>query len=104
AIYRRMLVEWRELGHRAAMANILENIAFIDRLQHNPARAITLLGAAERIREEIDQDMLPPEREEYEREVAALKDKLSEQELENLWATGRSLSTDDVINLAMEQA
>jgi len=29
---------------------------------------------------------------------------MSEQELENLWAAGRSLSTDDVINLAMEQA
>jgi predicted ATPase/class 3 adenylate cyclase len=104
AIYKRMLVEWRELGHRAAMANILENIAFIDRAQHNPARAVQLLGAAERIREEINQDMLRPEREEYEREVAALKKELSEQELEDLWALGRSLSTDDVINLAMEQA
>ena len=103
-IYQRMLVEWRDLGHRAAMANILENIAFVDRLQHNPTRAVQLLGAAERIREEIDQDMLRPEREEYEREVAVLKEEMSEQELENLWAAGRSLSTDDVINLAMEQA
>jgi predicted ATPase/class 3 adenylate cyclase len=104
AIYRRMLVEWRELGHRAAMANVLENIAFIDRLQHNPARALKLLGAAERIREEIKQDMLRPEREEYERELAALKNDLSGQELENLWAAGRSLSTDEVIALAIDQA
>ena len=104
AIYRRMLVEWRELGHRAAVANILENIAFIDRLHDHPARAVQLLGAAERIREEIGQDMLRPEREEYEREVAALKDELGEEELQKLWAAGRSLSTDDVITLAMEQA
>ena len=51
-----------------------------------------------------DQDMLPPEREEYEREVAALRNEINEQELKNLWAAGRSLSTDNVIALAVNQA
>jgi tetratricopeptide (TPR) repeat protein len=100
-IYRHMLVEWRELGHRAAMANILENMAFIDRVERRPERAATLLGAAERIREAIGQDMLRPEREEYEREVAELKRNLDPQKLDKLWSKGRGMSTDEMIDLAL---
>jgi tetratricopeptide (TPR) repeat protein len=104
AIYRRMLVEWQELGHRAAMANILENVAFIDRRQNRPERAIKLLAGAGRIREEIKQDMLRPEQEEFERELAALKEKLSQQEMAGLWAEGRALATNALIALAAERA
>jgi predicted ATPase/class 3 adenylate cyclase len=100
AIYRPMLGEWRELGHRAAMANILENMAFIKRAEGRPRRTVTLLGAAERIREEIGQEMLEPERVEYERELAKLREVLPAQELELQWQRGRMLSTDDIIALA----
>jgi predicted ATPase/class 3 adenylate cyclase len=103
ALYENMLVEWRDLGHRAAVANILENIAFVDRAQGRPQRAATLFGAAERLREEIAQDMLRPEREEYERELAALRDDLAPQELERLWANGRTMSLDAVIDLARKK-
>lgn len=48
--------------------------------------------------------MLRPEREEYERELAALKEMLDLGELENLWAQGRALSTDALIDLALEEA
>lgn len=102
AIYRRMIVEWRELGHRAAMANIMENIAFIDRIQGRPERAVRLLGAAERLRDVIGQDMLRPEREEYERELGELQRSFSAQEVDRLWAEGRALSTDAVIDLALQ--
>ena len=61
-----------------------------------------MLGAAERIREEIDQDMLRPEREEYERELAELKRSLVPQELDSLWAKGRAMSTDALIALALQ--
>ena len=101
AIYLRMLVEWRKLGHRAAMANILENMAFIDRVQGRPDRAMIFLGAAERIRETIGQDMLRLEREEYERELAELKSNLAPQEFASLWANGRTMSTDAIIALAL---
>ncbi len=101
AIYQRMMVEWRELGHRAAMANIMENIAFIDRIQGRPERAVRLLGAAERLREVIGQDMLRLEREEYERELGELKRSLNSQEVDRLWTEGRALSTDAVIDLTL---
>ena len=95
-----MLVEWREMGIRAAVANILENIAFVERVQGRPSLAATLLGAAQRIRDEIGQDMLPSERVEYERELAALREMLTPQEVERLMAEGHALSTDAVIALA----
>ncbi|MFN2103793.1 MAG: ATP-binding protein [Candidatus Promineifilaceae bacterium] len=104
AIYQRMLIEWRELGHRAAVANILENIAFVDRAQGRPQRAAIFFGAAERIREEIGQDMLRPEREEYERELAALQEMLDAGELERLLARGRAMGTDALIDLALDAA
>jgi tetratricopeptide (TPR) repeat protein len=99
-IYRRMLARWRELGHRAAMANVLENMAFIDRAENRPQKAATLLGAAERIREEAGQDMLRPEREEYERELDALQGAMPAEALKIRWARGRALSTDALIALA----
>lgn len=102
-IYRRMLVEWRKLGHRAAMANILENMAFVDRIQGRPERAVTFLGAAERIREATGQGMLRLEREEYERELDELKQSLDAQILDSLWAKGRTLATDAVIALALQE-
>ena len=101
AIYQRMLVEWRKLGHRAAMANILENIAFIDRVQERPERAVTLLAAAGQIREAVGQDMLRLEREEYEQELAALKNSLSPQAFDRSWSEGRNLSTDALVELVV---
>jgi predicted ATPase/class 3 adenylate cyclase len=102
AIYQRMLVEWRDLGHRTAMANILENIAFIDRAQGRLRRAATLLGAAEQLRELAGQDMLPAEREEYEKEVRALQDTMPAEELDQQWAEGRTLPLDNLLTLVGE--
>jgi hypothetical protein len=101
-IYQRMLVEWRRLGHRAAMANILENMAFIDRVQGRPERAVTLLGAAERIRKVVGQEMLRPEREEYEEELAELQSSMDPETFDRLWAEGRGMSTDALIDLALK--
>jgi hypothetical protein len=44
--------------------------------------------------------MLRLEREEYEGEVAALRDYLDPSELERLWANGRTMSLDAAIALA----
>ena len=102
-IYPRVLADWRALGHRAAMANVLENIAFVQRAQGKLQRAAKLFGAAERVRAEAGQEMLPSEREEYDCEVAALREDLLPPELELLWANGRALSTDAVIELVQNE-
>jgi hypothetical protein len=46
-------------------------------------------------------DMTPPEREEYEKEVADLKVNMDEKEFASLWAEGRSMGMDETIELAL---
>jgi hypothetical protein len=46
--------------------------------------------------------MTPPEREEYEREVADLKANMDEKEFGSLWADGRSMTMDEAIEFAVD--
>jgi hypothetical protein len=66
-----------------------------------PDKAARLLGAAEALRQKINMDMTPPEREEYEKEVTDLKANMGEKEFKSLWAEGRSMRMDEAIELAM---
>jgi predicted ATPase len=100
-IYRRTLPQWQELGHRAAVANQLECMAFIYRVWDNPKAALTLLGAAERLREDAGQPMLASERVVYEEAVAALRAMVTTEEASRLWQQGRELSTGAAVALAL---
>lgn len=102
-MYRRTLPQWQQLGHRAAVANQLECMAFIYRVWERPEAAVTLLGAAERLREAAGQPMLGPERVIYDKEVAALHTQLSEADLMRLWQRGRDLATGAAIALAQSE-
>src|SRR5262249_35974435 len=96
------ILEWKRLGHRAAVANQLECFAFIAKAQEQPERAVILLGAAEALRELINIDMSPMERVEYEREVADLKTNLAEKDFNAAWGQGRSMNMDEAIELAIQ--
>lgn len=100
AIYQDVLVDWREVGHRGAIAHTLECIAFIDQHQGRQQRAVELLGAAERIRVAANQEMLGAERDEYVEKISELQCALPVDEFDSLWAAGHALSTDDLIALA----
>ena len=65
-------------------------------------KATKLLGAAEALRQKIEIDMTPPERDEYDKEVADLKANMDEKEFASLWTEGRSMTMDDAIELAVE--
>jgi predicted ATPase/class 3 adenylate cyclase len=100
-VYRDTIREWQDLGRRAAVANMLENFAFMARAEGQPDRAARLLGAAEAIRDEIQVDMTPWEREEYEREVAALREVLPDETFAAEWAAGRGLTLDEAVDFAV---
>jgi hypothetical protein len=102
-IYRQAIREWQDLGRRAAVANMLENFAFIARAEGQSERAARLLGAAEPIRDEIRVDMTPWEREEYEREVAALRESLPPASFVAAWAAGRALTLDEAVDFAVAE-
>jgi hypothetical protein len=104
AMYRETILEWKRLGHRAAVANQLECFAFIARAHEQPERAARLFGAAEALRELINIDMSQMERVEYEREVADLMANMEEELFTTLWVEGRTMTMDRAVEYALEKA
>jgi len=100
-IYQKTLVNWRDLGHRSAIANQLECFAFIAIAEEEPKRAAKLLGSAESLRESIGSPMAKYEESEYEQFVAQLRDMLPDADLAELWDEGRAMSMEQAIQLAL---
>lgn len=65
-------------------------------------RAVTILGAADRLRAIIESSPTPVEQVEYERELAALREKLGTPEFKRAWDAGQMLSMEEVIGLAIQ--
>src|ERR1044071_1654796 len=78
ALYKTTLQEWREFGHRGAVAHQLECLAFIAKAQEQGERAVRLMGAAESLREVSSSPMTPNEHMLYDRQVAELRTGLDE--------------------------
>ena len=101
--YHETIKAWQRMGQRSAVAHQLECLAFIAKAIERPDKAARLLGAAEALRQKINMDMTPPEREEYEKEVADLKANMDEKEFASLWSEGRSTTMDEAIAFALEE-
>ncbi len=103
AAYRETILQWKRLGHRAAIAHQLECFATIALARQQYARAARLYGAAAALREKIGIAMTQPEKVEYDGQVADLRTKLDERTLAAAWAEGQALSMDQAIQLARER-
>ncbi len=99
--YRETIPVWQRLGHRAAVANQLECLAFIAIAHEQGERAARLLGAAEALREKINIPMSPFERVEYDKQVADLRSGLDEKTFASLWAEGRAMTMEQAIHFAL---
>ena len=84
--YHETIKEWQRMGHRSAVAHQLECLAFIAKSLEQVEKATKLFGAAEALRQKIESDMAPHEREEYEKEVSDLKANVDGKEFVSLWA------------------
>jgi len=102
SMYHETILEWQRLGHRAAVANQLECLAFIAKVHEQTERSIKLLGAAERLREIIKIPMSEVEQVEYDREVADLRANMEEKEFTSLWAEGKSMAMEQAIQFALK--
>ncbi|HET7378371.1 MAG TPA: hypothetical protein VFK30_16790, partial [Anaerolineae bacterium] len=100
-LYRQTIVEWQKLGHRAAVSNQLECLAFIANARQQSERAATLLGAAEILRETIKIPMSSVEEVEYNQQVAQLRTRLDPQVLAAAWSKGRTLKLDQAIEFSL---
>jgi tetratricopeptide (TPR) repeat protein len=102
AIYRDLLPKWKEIGHRAAVAHELECIAYILAKGDEPQQAAAILGAAAAMRKGIDSAPTPLEQVEYDRELAAMRENLTDAEFQQAWRQGQKLTMDEAIALAIQ--
>ena len=102
AAYRETILEWKRLGHRAAVAHQLECFASIAQAREDGARAARLYGAAEALREKIAIPMTPKEKTEYDRQVANLRAGMDEKAFAAAWAEGHAMSMEQAIAYALE--
>ena len=100
-VYRETLHGWQHAGNRGAIANQLESVAFVALGRDDHVSAARLLAAAEATREAAEAPMLPYERAEYEAAVATVRERLEPPVLEEVWAEGRRLSTDEAVAVAL---
>jgi hypothetical protein len=100
-IYRETIVGWVHLGHRGAVANQLENVAYLraERGEHEPA--VRLLGAADAIREAANAQMAFDEEPEYTAALDGLRATIGDAAFEVAWSTGRAMSQPDAVALAL---
>jgi predicted ATPase/class 3 adenylate cyclase len=103
-LYRDLLPKWRDLGHRAAVAHELECVAYILARKDDFHRAAVILGAASRLRKMIGSSPTALELAEYERELAAIREKTTASAFESAWQEGERLSMDEAIALAIRHA
>ncbi|HSL44327.1 MAG TPA: adenylate/guanylate cyclase domain-containing protein [Anaerolineales bacterium] len=103
ALYKKTIQEWREFGHRGAVAHQLECLAFIAKAREQGERAVRLMGAAEALREVSNSPMTPTQQMLYDREVAELRTGLDEPIFAALWAEGRNMTVDQAIDYALEE-
>jgi predicted ATPase/DNA-binding SARP family transcriptional activator len=92
-----------EIGDRKGIAESLEGFARLELKLSNPARATTLLGAAESIRESISAMRAPHELPEYRAELATTRLSLGDLAFCELWTHGRSLSLQEAIGFALSK-
>jgi predicted ATPase/class 3 adenylate cyclase len=104
ASYRETIVEWKRIGHRAAIAHQLECFASIAKIEEQAQRAARLYGAAEALREKIDIPMTAMERIEYDREIADLKAGMDEKVFTSAWADGRAQTMEHAIDFALDRS
>ena len=102
-LYKTTIQEWREFGHRGAVAHQLECLAFIAKAKEQGERAVRLMGAAEALRQLSSSPMTPNEHMLYDREVAELRTGLDEPVFAALWAEGRNMPMDQAIAYAIEE-
>jgi tetratricopeptide (TPR) repeat protein len=102
AFFAESLALCRALGSQPSIAICLAGLAGVAGAAGQPERAARLFGAAEALLEAVDAHVLPADRADYERGVAAVRAALSAEAFAAAWAEGRALPLELAIALALE--
>ena len=99
--YRGTISGWVRLGNRGAIANQLEQMAFVAIDKGELPRAGRLLGAAEALREAASTPMTFAEEPDYLGFVDRLRSAMPTADADAAWAAGRVLSETAATALAL---
>ena len=91
----------RELGDQTAIAYLVEDYAGLAAAESNPQRALQLAGFASALRESIGAPLPPSEQARVDRMIAPARVALSDAEVAAAWETGRSLESEQAVQLAL---
>jgi predicted ATPase/class 3 adenylate cyclase len=100
ALYHQTLPGWVHFGNRGAVANQLENVAYVAIERGRYERAARLLGAAAAIRAEAAAPMAAEEEPELVAYVERLRQAVDAPSMDIAWAAGRSLPISEAVALA----
>ena len=95
---------WKERGHPSAIAHQLECFGFIALAHEDAVRATKLFSAADTARNTINSVRTPSEQKEFEEAVAQLKTGMDTDEFEKVWENGQTITLDDAVEFALEEA
>jgi predicted ATPase/class 3 adenylate cyclase len=101
ALYRETIGGWVHLGHRGAVANQLENLAYLDTERGDHDRAVRLLGAAAAIRDAAGAQMAFDEEPELAAVIDRLRAAVATETFDAAWAAGRTLTQAEAVALAL---
>jgi non-specific serine/threonine protein kinase len=91
------------LGEKRLTAYALEGCAGLAQVQEQPERAARLYGASDGLRAVLGMPLSPNEREEVDRDLAALRVTLGEAAFDRAWSAGRALTWEQAIAYALEE-
>ena len=101
AMYRETIGGWVRLGHRGAVANQLENVAFVAIEDGRAEDATRLLGAASAIRDASHAAMAFNEVPELEGFLERVRGMLPVPAFEAAWTSGRAMTQADAVALVV---
>jgi predicted ATPase/class 3 adenylate cyclase len=101
AIYHETIPGWVRLGNRGAVANQLENVAYLCMERGSNERAVRLLGAADAIREAADARMAFDEEPEYAASLDRLRAAVGEAAFDAAWSAGRAMPQAEAVAFAL---
>jgi predicted ATPase/class 3 adenylate cyclase len=101
SLHEESLAITQELGDRRQIAYNLEAFAFHAVKEAQEERSVRLWGAAATLRETIGSPLSPFDGEKQEREMAAVRKTLGEDAFAVAWAQGRTMTTEQAIEYAL---
>lgn len=104
AAYSEALELFSEAGHRRGIARVLESVACLSSAKGDGLRALTLVAAAEHLRNQMGASLPQAERSKLDGELATAQKILKKEEGKTAWQKGLEMPLQAAILLALESS